>query len=127
MASRQNCRVRTEGVESSLVAATKLDGEDRLYAVCGMSFPRAYMQRLREHTGSISFLLIMFSTGVATGLGETVLIVGQAKPRRPSLPPSWRKLELSLSASSTAWPGMAMSATVTVSVKTLPEAEEPSP
>ena len=60
-------------------------------------------------------MLIMFSTGVATGVGVTVLIEGHARPSSPSLPPSWRKLELSFSASSTAWPAIAMSPTVTVS------------
>ena len=72
-------------------------------------------------------MLIKFSTGVATGRGWTVLMEGQARPRRPSLLPSWRKLVLSLSASSTAWFGIVMLPTVTASVYTFPLAEDPSP
>ena len=63
----------------------------------------------------MSFLLIKFSTGVATGRGYTVLIEGHARPSSPSLPLSWRKLALSFFASSTACPGIARSPRVTVS------------
>lgn len=74
----------------------------------------------------MSSWVIMFSTGVATGVGLTVLMVGQARPRRPSLLSEANSVDRVL-ASSTAWFLIVRPPIVTLSVPTVPEAEEPSP
>ena len=74
----------------------------------------------------MSFWVIIFSTGVATGCGLTVLIAGQAKPIRPSLVSETNSVDKVL-ASSTACAVIWMPPMVTLSVPTVPEADEPSP
>lgn len=54
-------------------------------------------------------------TGVATGVGVTVLMEGQAKPRSPSDPPDTKEAESDL-ASSILCPGIVTEPIVTLSV-----------
>jgi hypothetical protein len=74
----------------------------------------------------MSLSSIKFWTGVATGLGVTVLIEGHARPRSPSPVPCWNSVER-LFASSIAWFAIVSPPSDTLSVPTVPEAEEPSP
>jgi hypothetical protein len=68
----------------------------------------------------------MFSTGVATGFGVTVLIAGQARPKSPSPVPCWKEEDIWF-ASSIAWFLTTSPPMEILSVPTVPEAEEPSP
>jgi hypothetical protein len=61
----------TEGIETSVVSSTELDGKDRLFKGVSQVINR---KKRGQPTGLMSFLVIIFSTGVATGLGFTVLI-----------------------------------------------------
>ena len=74
----------------------------------------------------ISAWAIMFSTGVLTGLGVTVLIWPKARPSNPSPLNCWNWAEIFF-ASSTACFSTLKPPMTTVSVPTLPEAEDWSP
>ena len=68
----------------------------------------------------------MFSIGVATDVGFTVLMLPQARPRRPSPDDCWNRQERVL-ASSMAWFLIVRPPIVTLSVLTSPDAVEESP
>ena len=73
----------------------------------------------------MSYWEIMFSIGVATGVGFTVLMLLQARPRRPSPDGCWNWEERVL-ASSMAWFLIVRPPVVTLYVLTSPDAvEEP--
>lgn len=74
----------------------------------------------------ISCWVIMFSTGVGTGSGWTVLMDPNASPSKPS-PVPWANEELSLLASSIDWFSTLKPPRTSVSVPTSPLAELPSP
>ena len=74
----------------------------------------------------ISCSVIIFSTGVWTGFGVTVLMLPQARPRSPS-PAPWVNWSDIWFASSTAWFLIVSPPIVTLSVPTVPDAEEESP
>jgi hypothetical protein len=66
----------------------------------------------------------MFSTGVLTGVGLTVLIEPNARPKRPSEEASWVNWEDNLFASSMAWFLTVMLPIWILSVPTVPDAED---
>ena len=68
----------------------------------------------------------MFATGVATGVGCTVLMLPQARPRRPS-PALVVNCCERVSASSMAWFCTVKPPMVMLSVPTVPDAEDWSP
>jgi len=68
----------------------------------------------RAYTGGMVSSLIILSTGVDTLTGETVLMLPNAKPRRPSSGPV-AKAGASLLAHSIAWPVILRPPTVSVS------------
>jgi len=82
--------------------------------------------RLAVKTGEGRPSEMAWKKNVDCWTGRTVLMLLKARPRRPSPGPetNW---EETVWAASTAWPVTVVPPTETVSVKTLPLEEEPSP
>ncbi len=69
----------------------------------------------------------MFSTGVLTGVGWTVLMEPKARPNRPSEEASCVNCDDNLLASSMAWFSTVMLPISILSVPTVPDADDESP